>query len=170
MVENINGKLAILVSKKRVLFGFMFIISSLLFSQNFNNFFTNDDFFLLKIAKANSISDFLNFFNITKGPDGLGMYRPLTTQVFYWVSRTFFESNPLPLHLIAFAALFGIVYLVYFLTKLLSKNSFVSATAAFLYATSATHFGHLYYMATFQELGMTFFVLLSVIFFIKFLT
>jgi hypothetical protein len=151
-----------------------FVISFVIFYPSLYVFFTNDDFFFLNISRTNSIPGFLNFFNIIKGPDGFGMYRPLTTQVFYFISRELFNLNPLPLHILSFIVFFGIVYLVYrIVLELLSGHltiqqaNNIALISAFLYAVSATHFGQLYYLAAFQELGMTFFVLLSCLSFIK---
>ena len=144
----------------------IFGISFLLFYPSLSTFFTNDDFFLLKISQLGSLSSFLHFFDFTKGPEGLGFYRPLTTQVFYFLGWVF-KLNPLPLHIISFVTFFAVTYLVYRLASELSKNQFVAFISAFLYATSATHFGHLYYLATYQELGLTLFYLLSTLLFIK---
>lgn len=130
-------------------------------------FFTNDDFFFLKVSKANNILEFFNFFSLVKGPEGFGMYRPLTTQVFYFLTTRFFNLSAFPLHIISFVFFFGIIYLVYKLIKELIGNEKIALLSAFLYAVSATHFGQLYYLAAFQELGMTFFALLSCLFFIR---
>jgi hypothetical protein len=46
-------------------------------------------------------------------------------------------------------------------------NSKIAYISALLYGVSATHFAHLYYLAVFQELGMTVFVLLTCLMFIK---
>ena len=154
------------VQKYKYLF-LIFISSSLLFYKSLFVFFTNDDFFFLKVAQAKNIGDFLNFFNLLKGPDGFGMYRPLTTQVFYFISWKFFNLNPLPLHVISFLFLFIIITLIYKLVLNLIGDEKVALISAFLYAVSATHFGHLYYLATFQELGMTSFVLLSCLSFLR---
>lgn len=153
----------------------IFLISFILFSPSLFTFFTNDDFFLLKISQAGNLKEFLNFFNLTRGPDGLGMYRPLTTQVFYFLGWKLFNLDPLGLHIISFGVFFAVVYLVYRITYVLLSNfesritNNVSLLAAFLYSVSATHFGHLYYLAAFQELGLTVFFLLSVLTFINFL-
>ncbi|KKQ97154.1 hypothetical protein A3E15_03275 [Candidatus Woesebacteria bacterium RIFCSPHIGHO2_12_FULL_42_9] len=150
-------------------------ISFVLYFPSLFTFYTHDDFFLLKISQAGSLKEFLNFFNLTQGPDGLGMYRPLTTQVFYFLAWKLFNFYPLGLHIISFIVFFAVTYLTYRLTKMLLSNFEPRTTdkipliAAFLYATSASHFGHLYYLATFQELGMTLFFILSVLFFIEFL-
>lgn len=145
----------------------IFLLPLIMFFPSLFVFYTNDDFFLLKISNISNITGFLNFFNILHGPEGLGMYRPLTTQVFYFLSWKFFNLNPLGLHIISSIFLFGIIYLVYRLAIELFKNEKVALISAFLYAVSATHFGHLYYLATFQELGMTFFVLMSCLSFLK---
>lgn len=144
-----------------------FIISFLIFYPSLFVFFTNDDFFFLKVSKANNIFEFFNFFSLLKGPEGFGMYRPLTTQVFYFLTAKFFNLSPFPLHVISFIFFFGIIYLVYKLIKELIGNERIALLSAFLYAVSATHFGQLYYLAAFQELGMTFFALLSCLFFIR---
>ena len=147
---------------------FVYVLSFLLFFPSLFIFYTHDDFFLLKISKAESLGEFINFFNFTQGPEGLGVYRPLTTQIFYFLSNLVFNLNPMALHIISFVTFFFVIYLVYKLVKMLVKNDSVALFAAFLYATSATHYGHLYYLATYQELGMAVFCLLSVVFFIKF--
>jgi hypothetical protein len=144
-----------------------FLIAFILFYPSLFTFFTNDDFFFLNIAKANSLGEFFNFFSLSKGPEGFGMYRPLTTQVFYFLSRSLFNLSPLPLHIISLIFFFGVIYLVYRLVVELVKNEKVAILSAFLYAVSATHFGQLYYLAAFQELGMTLFVILSCLMFIK---
>ena len=153
--------------KKYLFLLFTFVVSFVIFYPSLFAFFTNDDFFLLKISQANNLPSFLNFFNFIKGPDGLGMYRPLTTQVFYFLSWKFFNLHPFPLHIISFIFFFAVTFLVYKLVFELQKNEKVAQISAFLYAVSATHFGNLYYFAVFQELGMTFFVLLSCLLFAK---
>jgi hypothetical protein len=130
-------------------------------------FYTNDDFFFLKISHADSLLEFIRFFDILKGPEGFGMYRPLSTQVFYFLAWVLFNLNPVGLHIISFITLFGILYLISKLVTDLGGNKNIAVISTFLYGTSATHFGHMYYLATFQELLMTFFVLLSCISFFR---
>ena len=126
-------------------------------------FFTNDDFFLLKISQASSISDFIGFFNPFYGPDGLGMYRPLTIQVYYFLARNIFASAPQILRIVSFLAISYAGYLVYQLAVKLSNSKSVGWYSVFFYLVSATHFAHLAYSATFQEIGLTIFVLLGVL-------
>src|SRR4030042_3478182 len=145
------------------------IIAFLLFFPSLFKFYTHDDFFLLKISNASSINDFLNFFNLKKGPEGLGMYRPLAMQTFFMLAWKIFNLNPLGLHVISYIFFFGVIYLVYILTKALVDNKKVALLASFLYATSSTHFAHLYWLSDFQELALSLFFLLGVWFFIKFI-
>lgn len=125
-------------------------------------FFTNDDFYFLKITRQLSLSKFINYFNIfAKNQDGFGVYRPLTTQLFYLI------NNPVLMHIVVFITFFGILYLIYVLGVALFKNNKLALIAVFLYSVSATHFGHFYYLATYQELGFTLFTLLMILSYIK---
>jgi len=144
------------------------LISLILFFPSLSTFYTNDDFFHLRISQVSTLKEFINFFNIVSSPEGWGLYRPLTTQVFYFLTIKFFNLNPLPLHIISFITFFAIIFLVSELSTIVTKNKKIALISAFLYATSATHFGHLYFLGAYQELGMTLFFLLSVISFVKF--
>ncbi len=146
----------------------IYLVAFILFFPSLKNFYTNDDFFHLRISQINSVKEFFNFFNLVKSPEGWGLYRPLTTQVFYFLTIKFFNLNPVPLHIISFLTFFAIIFLVAEFARIVTKNKDVALLSAFLYATSATHFGHLYFLGAYQELGMTLFFLLSVISFIKF--
>lgn len=145
------------------------LLGFVLYFRSLINFFTNDDFFLLKISQARSLGDFLNFFNLVKGPEGLAMYRPLSTQVYYYLGRTLSGLNPIGYRLLSFAAFFMLVFLVYLLAKRISGSEKMGILSSLLYTTSATHFGHLYYSATFQELALGFFFLSSTMMYIFYL-
>lgn len=147
----------------------VFLAGFVLYFRSLFNFFTNDDFFLLKISQAHSLKDFFNFFNLVKGPDGLGMYRPLSTQVYYYLGRTLSGLNPISYRLLAFAGFFLLIYLVYLLARRISRSEKIALTTSLLYTTSATHFAHLYYSATFQELALGIFFLASILVFISYL-
>jgi len=147
----------------------IFLISGVLFYPSLKVFYTHDDFFLLKISRIETFGQFLNFFNLIRGPEGLGMYRPLGMQTFYLLGWKLFNLNPFWLHLIAFLTLFTVIYLVYKLIKILTGNEKIGLTAAFLYAVSASHFAHLYALGTYVELLVTLFALLSCISFIHYI-
>ncbi len=144
------------------------IVSFIIFFPSLFAFYTNDDFFFLKIANVSSLNDFFSFFNLIKDTGNIGVYRPLTLRVFYFLTVEFFHLNSLPLHIISFATFFADVFLVGRLARLLTKNNKIALLSSFLYAVSATHFGQLYYIGMFQELFLTLLFLASVIFFIEY--
>lgn len=144
-----------------------FLISFILFYPSLFGFYTNDDFYHLKISHATSVHEFINFFNLVEGSSGQLLYRPLTTHVFYFLGWGLFNLNPIGLHIVSFVLLFIVIYCVYKLAFLISENEKIAVISAFLYAVSATHFGHLYYLATEIVLGAVFFS--TVIFFTKYI-
>jgi hypothetical protein len=139
-----------------------------MFSPSLLGFFTNDDFFHFVTARAYNLKDFLNFFNLYYPATGFPNYRPLATQVFYFLDWKFFDLNPLPMHILLFILFFGIIILVYKIAKELTKNEKTAILTTALYAVSATHFGQLYFLAT-QEIIYGFFFFLTVWLFIKYL-
>lgn len=145
-----------------------FIVSIAMFYPSLSAFFTHDDFYFLKISKVGSLSEFANFFNLAKDVDGIGVYRPLTLRAYYYLGSTVFNLNPLSMQIISFITFLIDIFLVGYLAKLLTKNEKIAALTLFLYATSVTHFGQLYYIGAFQELFITFTFLSSIIFFAKY--
>lgn len=142
------------------------LLAFLLYFPSLFNYFSHDDFFNLQLAKINSLTDFWRFFDLFHAPERVGSFRPLTTQVYFLISWIF-NLSPYPLHIIAFIVFFADIYLVYKLTKILLINEKSSLITAFLYAVSATHFARLYWPSIFQETGLIFFFLSSVILFLK---
>ena len=156
------------VKNPAIILIFIALLSFIIFFPSLNTFYTHDDFFLLRLSNAHSVGDFIGFFNLTKAPEGLGMYRPLAMQSFYLIARAF-DLNPLSLHVVSFITFFGVICLVYKVTDKLTENKSISQLAAFFYAVSSSHFSHLYFLGVYQETAVTLFVLLSVLFFIKYL-
>ncbi len=134
------------------------IISFLLYFPSTFNYFSHDDFFHLNIAKKEN----------WESSGGFGHFRPLTTQAFYSISYLF-NLSPIPLHVISFIVFFAVIFVVYKLINILVEEKEIALVGTFLYATSATHFGQLYYLGAFQELGLAFFFFSGTYFFVKFL-
>lgn len=129
--------------------------------------FAQDDFINLYISRASNFGQFLNFFNPFAHFPELFFFRPLTTQVWYFLNQSLFGLNPLPFHIEVLALHIANAYLVFIAVKMLWAKKQIALISSILYALSATHFISLYYISTFQELGKTFFMLASVIFFAK---
>ena len=144
------------------------VLVLLLYYPAFSTFYTNDDFFHFAISKADSLSDFINFFNPAYAVSGWDFYRPLSTQTIYFLVDGVFGKNPFWAHVFLFALFAVLATLVYlFLSELIKKKSTV-LIAVFLYAVSAVHFAHLYFLGN-QELVHGIFYLGGLYFWIRFL-
>ncbi|MFC1710434.1 ArnT family glycosyltransferase [Patescibacteria group bacterium] len=147
----------------------VFLLSFALFYPSLKYFFTHDDFFLLKISNIRTFGQYLNIFNIFSAPEGLGMYRPLSMQTYYMLGIKVFNYNPMWLHVISFLTFFLLIYLIYRFVVKITNNQEIALVSSLLYATSATHFSHIYFKGAYQELLMAVFVLASLIYYVNYL-
>lgn len=143
------------------------LISLVLFWPSFTNFYSYDDFFHLKISNVSSFWEVLNFFNLIEAPSGWGFYRPITTQLFYFLGIKLFGADPFSLHVFSAGVYISLIFIIYKLIKLLAKNELVAGISTVIYSLSASHFAHFYFLGAFQEVLMTFFVIGSVLAFLK---
>jgi len=141
--------------------------SLLLFSPAIFNFFSSDDWFHLRISQITSFKDFLSFFSFFPNQHSAAFYRPLSTQVFFFVFQKLFGLSPWPYYLFIFLVFGFSLWLVYRLAKIIFKNENQSLLALVFYAFSITHFTRLYFLSAFQEILMTVFVLLTILTYLK---
>lgn len=130
--------------------------------------FSQDDFIHLYSSKASNIGEFLNFFNPFYHFPDIFFYRPLATQVYFFLNQSLFGLNPLPFHLEGLFLHLMNSILFYFLVKKLWQNPKIAFLSAFFYTISAAHFLSLYYISAFQEIARILFILLSLLSFLKF--
>lgn len=136
------------------------VLSSVaLFGSSFSVFFAADDWFHLEVSRVHSLGEFLNFFSFSRTPQTASFYRPLPTQVFFFVFQSLFGVNPIPYHVFIWVAFVILLYPLYEVAREIFKNEKVALAAVFIYAISATNFTRLYFMSAFQEILMTTFVL-----------
>lgn len=121
------------------------------------------------LSKADSLKEVINFFNPIKAPVNFPFYRPLTTQFYFWLGKNFFGLNPIGYHLVNFLFFLISLFLVYFLARQITNNLAISYLTTFFYTFSSSHFYRLYFLSQFQEIGLTVFYLLTVIFYFKFI-
>jgi len=141
--------------------------SLLIFSPALVNFFSSDDWFHLRISQINNFGDFLSFFSFFPNDHSAAFYRPLSTQVFFFVFQKLFGLNTLPYYIFVFLV-FGLsLFLVYRLAQHVFNNQKQSLLALLFYSFSVTHFTRLYFLSAFQEILMTVFVLLAVLTYFK---
>lgn len=143
-------------------------LASLIYLPSLKYGFSQDDFIHLYSSRAESIGQFLNFFNPSANYPDIYFFRPLTTQVYFFFNQTLFGLNPVLFHIETLTVHIVNTYLFYYLVKLIWKKQ-IALLSSIFYAFLSVHFISLYYISSFQELGRTFFILLSIIFFVKYI-
>lgn len=122
-------------------------------------FFSQDDFTHFAISKVNSVSDFFSFFV----PVNTGIfYRPLSIQIFTWISRMIFGLNPFGYHAVALVFHLANVFLVYKILKKLTKYKLLSLLATSIYGFHPSHFMSIFWIAEFSMVLAPFFAFLAI--------
>lgn len=136
-----------------------------LFLPSINIFFISDDWFHLRISQIGNIEEFINFFSFSQTPQSAAFYRPIPTQVFFFVFNSLFGLNAVPYHIFT---LFVFGLSLYLLSKLLLKlfDRKLALISTFIYAISVTHFSRLYFLSAFQEIAMAVFLISAMLFYI----
>ena len=133
--------------------------------------FVKDDFFHLWISQYTSLEEFINFFTFGHSLETskYNFYRPLTTQAYYGIFKSLFNFNPLPFHVASLALHLINSLLVLVLAKLFlgNKMKIFPILAALFYGLNPSHTITVGWVANFQELGVTFFAVLSIYYFYK---
>lgn len=151
---------------KKIFFAFIVLLSIVIYFPLLNSFFFQDDFFHFKMAEAQSLADFVNFFSFKNNFD-YSFYRPLSTQVFLFVTKTLFGYEPFFFHLIGFVFFILNTFLVFKISERVIKDSRISILAAFLYAINPSNLASLSYISVFEEISMAFFLLLAFFYYLK---
>lgn len=140
------------------------IIAFLVFSPLLFLYFFQDDFFLLMISQANSFGDFLRFLIPASG---VVWYRPLSSQVFFFILRSLFGLNPFPYHLLILITHIFNIYLVFLFAKEVTKNEKMSLLASFIYGVSSVHFITIAWLSTYSFILGPTFVLLTLLYYLR---
>lgn len=131
---------------KKYLYFFLFIFISvfLFFNKAFSMNFFKDDYFFLKISRIHNLAGFINFFS----PIRTYSYKPLASEVFYFLIRNHIWIG----HLIVFLTyLFGL-YFLFLIVQTISKKINFSFLVVFFYSISFIHVFQLYWLSTYQEI------------------
>lgn len=140
------------------------ILSILLFSPFIFAFFVQDDFFFLAISKANTFKEFFQFF-IPR--TDVVWYRPLSSQVFFFLGRRLFGLDPFYYHLVVLITHLINIILIYCLAFDIFKSRYIATLSSFIYGLSSVHFIALFWLSTYSfVLGPTF-VLLTLLLYMK---
>jgi hypothetical protein len=139
------------------LFIVLVIINILLFLSSFSAYFFQDDFFNFQISHATTISSVLHFFI---PHTDIQFYRPLSSEIFFFTGRYFFEFVPMYYHLVVWFVLVFNWFLVYKITQKFIPYRVYSSLVVVLYATSAIHYNTLFWLSNFSYVfGATWFFL-----------
>jgi len=136
------------------------------FYPTIKSFFVLDDFFWIHFYRAFSLNDLLHHYNFFSRIQCDGFYRPMISY-FYGLDFLAWGLNPLGYHITNVAFHVFNVILVDKLVYELTRKKNLSLCTAFLFALHPLHVGAVVYISGRTELVYCFFVLLSIIFFIK---
>lgn len=145
---------------------FLLVFIIIFFSGGISNYFLGDDWFHLNITQITHWQEFLNFFSPYKNPQQAAFYRPITIQLFFFLTQSLFGFKPFFYHLPIYLLFIFSIYLFYRLLILLNFSQRSRYLATIFFGLSATNFTRLYFISAGQEVFMVFFVLLYFLFFL----
>lgn len=147
---------------------FVIVLGLLNYFSSLQYYFSQDDFIHMYSSHAGNLGQFLIFFNPFAQFTDIFFYRPLGTQVYFFINQTIFGINPLPFHIEALL-LHGINgFLFYLIIKNIWQRKDIALLASFFYTISAIHFLSLYYISAFQQIFRTFFMFLAILTFLQY--
>lgn len=137
----------------------LFVTSLIYYYPSFNTFFSNDDWFHLRISQVNNLNDFISFYSFTPLEHSTTFYRPLSTQTVFFLMQSLFGLNIFWYRLVEIVLFTIILWLTYRFVAIVSGDTEVGILASLIYLMSSTNFTRIYYFSTIQELLMTIFIL-----------
>lgn len=144
---------------------YIFILGFLiLVFLNFNalfSYFSQDDFFHLRVVSQKNIIDIPSFF--LGKQEEYGFFRPLSRETYNLIMYKIFDLNPLPYHLMNLLVIIINGLLIFFISKKITGIKVVGLLASFLYLTSSVRNVELYYLSSIQTLLATTFLILSIL-------
>ncbi len=135
------------------------IFCAFIFSPGFSTYFHQDDFIMFYYSQ--NISRVLKAFNIFAHAD-FPFYRPIPTQLYFFVGRQLFGFRPMAYHVINFLLFSLNTFLVYRFIKHLSKSHRIGLMAVIFFALNTTHFAPLFAAAYAHELFFVLFGILTI--------
>lgn len=125
------------------------------------SYFSQDDFFHLRVVSQKNISDIPSFF--LGKQEEYGFFRPLSRETYNLIMYKIFNLNPFPYHLMNLLVIIINGLLVFFISKKITGINVVGLLASFLYLTSSVRNVELYYLSSIQTLFATVFLILAIL-------
>lgn len=142
-----------------------FTLVVLFFWHTLFSYFSQDDFFHLRVVMDKEYEDIPSFFISLQKE--YAFYRPLSRETLNLFMYRSFGLNPLPFHVVNLLLIMMNMVLVFLLAKKLTRNSTASYLAVLLYSINSIHSIEMYYLASVQTLIATLFILLSILFYLS---
>ncbi len=139
------------------------LLPALIYLSSLTNFFSADDWFHLRVSNIDKLSEFLNFFSFEKTAQSIAFYRPLPTQVFFFVFQKLFGLNQIPYHLFVLICFGYSLYLIHKLALILLNSEKKAVLATMIYGFSVSNFTRLYFLSAFQEIALVIFACLCLL-------
>ncbi len=136
-----------------------------LFFDGFLTYFHQDDF--IQMFYSQNLKSVLDAFNIFRSAE-FAFYRPIPTQLYFFITKSIFGWNPLGYHVVNFLIFAVNIFLFYHLVKTL-VNKKIASFAVIFFAVNTTHFAPLHAASYVHELFLVLFSLLSCLSFAKYL-
>lgn len=140
-------------------------LTFLLFYKPLSSYFSQDDFFHLRVVMDKNYQDIPSFFLSLQKE--YFFYRPLSRETFNLIMYRNFGLSPIPFHIVNLLLIIVNMGLVFLLTKKLTRNVTTSFFAALLYSVNSIHDIEMYYLASVQTLFATIFVLTSILLYLS---
>lgn len=154
------------ISKNRIILGLILFLVCLQI-PSLTVFFSADDWYHLRVSNIDSLNEFVNFFKFTKNEQSISFYRPLPTQVFFFVLYKIFQLNPIPYHLIVILTFGLTLYFIFLLARLLFKNNQAGLLTVLFYGLASSNQTRIYFLSHYQEVLMSLLVFSGLYFYLK---
>jgi len=146
-----------------ILLALLILLCLLLYAPSLSYFFAQDDFFFLSRASESEFGDPASLFK-PFGP----FYRPLSTSIYFTGMLRLFGLRPVPYHALSLGLFCVNVLLVFCIGDALFGGREKGFITALFYLTRGMHFEAVSWVSGIQDLLMTFFVLTSMISYLKY--
>ncbi len=152
-------------SRKNLWLACILAAEALLFIWKCHHFFNGDSLFFF----SHRIENWHDVWRVFRGPDHLWQYRPLTFVIFSFILNPLFGMNPLGYNLFPLLV-HGVNTLVVFgILRALGLSDRLALLGTFFFGTHSVAFYVTYGVAFLPDLSYSFFYLLSVLCFVKYL-
>ena len=142
------------------------IFIAILYYPSFECHFKTEDFTLIEDAR-NNFSLYNSFVTEFFSPQ---FYRPITRRIFFSISYALFELNPTGYRIINIILFILNNFLVYEIASILTKRKDVALIASIFYFTRGAHLIAIYWItAGFQENGVAFWVLSTILLYLQYI-